>query len=187
MPSHHPHTAPAKPTPRQQRYLRQLARQTGTSFTPPATKAQASREIERLEGLPRHPRDDRIREQRAVQADLQAGAARRDPELPIKTPAERMRPAAGPTTAAGERRELARYQLPDGTRAIVAQRINGRVAISDVPLTGDGRVYLIERHVPSQAELHGLVTAYVEHSKQAGCPAVVAQRRQLDELIAALA
>jgi hypothetical protein len=74
MPSHHPHTAPDKPTPPQQRYLRQLAEQTGTSFTPPATKAQATREIKRLEGLQRSPRADRIRDQRAVQADLQAGA-----------------------------------------------------------------------------------------------------------------
>jgi hypothetical protein len=91
-------------------------------------------------------------------------------------------------TAAGDRRELARYQLPEGPRAIVAQRIDGRVAISDVPLTNDaGRVYLIERHVSSQAELAGLVAAYVEHSQQAGCPAVIAQRRQLDELIDAVA
>jgi hypothetical protein len=74
MPSHHPHTAPDRPTPRQQRHLRQLAEQTGTSFTPPATKAQASREIKRLEGLQRSPRADRIRDQRAVQGDLQAGA-----------------------------------------------------------------------------------------------------------------
>ena len=74
MPNHHPHTAPDRPTPKQQRYLRQLAEQTGTSFTPPATKAQASREIKRLEGRARDPRADRIRDQRAVQADLQAGA-----------------------------------------------------------------------------------------------------------------
>ena len=74
MPSHHPHTAPNKPTPRQQRYLRQLAEQTGTSFAPPATKAQASREIKRLEGLMRDPRSERIRDQRAVQADLQTRA-----------------------------------------------------------------------------------------------------------------
>jgi hypothetical protein len=74
MPSHHPTPRPDKPTPRQQRYLRQLAEQTGTSFTPPATKAQASREITRLEGLQRDPRADRIRDQRAVQVDLQAGA-----------------------------------------------------------------------------------------------------------------
>jgi hypothetical protein len=49
------------------------------------------------------------------------------------------------------------------------------------------RVYLIERHVHSQAELAGLVQAYVEHSQQAGCPAVVAQRRRLDELVDAVA
>jgi hypothetical protein len=86
-------------------------------------------------------------------------------------------------TAAGKRRELARYQLPAGTRAVVAQRIDGRVAISDVPVDHADRVYLIERHVHSQAELAGLVRAYIEQSQQAGCPAVVAQRRQLDELV----
>jgi hypothetical protein len=73
MPNHHPHTAPDKPTPKQQRYLRRLAEQTGTSFTPPATKAQASREIKRLEGRARNPGADCSRDQRAVQADLQAG------------------------------------------------------------------------------------------------------------------
>jgi hypothetical protein len=46
---------------------------------------------------------------------------------------------------------------------------------------------LIERHVSSQAGLAGLVAAYVEHSQRAGCPAVVAQRRQLDELVDAVA
>ena len=51
-----------------------LAEQTATSFTPPATRTQASREIKRLERLQRSSRSDRIRDQRAVQADLQAGA-----------------------------------------------------------------------------------------------------------------
>jgi hypothetical protein len=37
-----------KPTTRQVRYLRQLAELTGTSFTPPATRRQARREIDRL-------------------------------------------------------------------------------------------------------------------------------------------
>ena len=90
-------------------------------------------------------------------------------------------------TAAGRQRELARYQLAEGTRAVVAQRIDGRVAISDVPVDHADRVYLIERHVHSQAELAGLVAAYVEHSQQAGCPAVVAKRRQLAELVDAVA
>ena len=47
-------------------------------------------------------------------------------------------------------------------------------------------MHLIERHVASQAELDGLVTAYVEHSEQAGCPAVIAQRQQLDRLLEAV-
>jgi hypothetical protein len=86
-------------------------------------------------------------------------------------------------TAAGKPRELARYQLPEGTRAVVAQRIDGRVALIDIPVDHADRVYLIERHVGSQTELTGLAQAYIEHSQQAGCPAVVAQRRRLDELV----
>jgi hypothetical protein len=73
MPDHHPDAAPDRPTPRQQRYLRQLAQRTGTSFTPPATKAQASREIARLERRTRDTSADRVRDQRAVQDYLQAG------------------------------------------------------------------------------------------------------------------
>jgi len=38
-------------------------------------------------------------------------------------------------TAAGKQRELAHYQLPEGTRAVVAQRIDGRVAIATSPST----------------------------------------------------
>ena len=87
-------------------------------------------------------------------------------------------------TAAGERRELARYELPEGTRAIVAQRVDGRVALSDIPQDFAGRVYLIERHVTSQPEVNGLVAAYVAHSVEAGCPAAVALRRHLDALVA---
>ena len=87
-------------------------------------------------------------------------------------------------TAAGERRELARYVLPEGTRAIVAQRVEGRVAVSDIPQDFAGRVYLIERQVTSQAELSGLVAAYVAHSVEAGCAAAVALRRHLDALVA---
>jgi hypothetical protein len=34
-------------------------------------------------------------------------------------------------SAAGKPRELARYQLPEGTRAVVAQRVDRRVARSD--------------------------------------------------------
>jgi hypothetical protein len=62
-----------KPKPAQLRYLRILADRTGTSFTPPATRAEASREIDRLKGLTADSRADIARERRQVAADVQAG------------------------------------------------------------------------------------------------------------------
>ena len=74
MPDPHLQPAPTAPTPRQQRYLRQLAEQTGTSFTPPKTKAEASREIDSLKRRGRDRRTDQARDRQAVQADVQNGA-----------------------------------------------------------------------------------------------------------------
>jgi hypothetical protein len=86
------------------------------------------------------------------------------------------------TRAAGRRVEQARYRTRDGQRGLYAQRIHGRVALFDVPIDHDARVLLIERHVESLAELEGIVAAYVEHSTQAGMPALLASRRLLDTL-----
>lgn len=59
-----------KPTAKQLAYLRTLAQQTATTFTYPASAAQASAEIRRLKTLaPSTPADAR-REQREVQDDL---------------------------------------------------------------------------------------------------------------------
>jgi hypothetical protein len=44
-------TDTSPPTARQLAYLRQLARKTGTSFTNPKTRVQASREITRLKAI----------------------------------------------------------------------------------------------------------------------------------------
>lgn len=54
------------PTPRQLRYLRQLADQTGTTFTSPKTKREASDEIDRLKQLTRSPRHERQADRKAV-------------------------------------------------------------------------------------------------------------------------
>jgi hypothetical protein len=56
----------SKPTGAQLRYLRQLADQTGTTFTPPATRRQASAEIARLKRRPRSARFERRDDRRAV-------------------------------------------------------------------------------------------------------------------------
>jgi hypothetical protein len=47
----------SRPTTRQLRYLKLLTQMTATTFAYPQTKAQASREIERLQQLPRAGRE----------------------------------------------------------------------------------------------------------------------------------
>ncbi|HVY77345.1 MAG TPA: hypothetical protein VG898_02450 [Solirubrobacterales bacterium] len=66
-----PHSKP--PTPKQLRYLRDLAVSRGQSFAYPQTSAEASREIERLKKAKRTPAADRRRERRAVQRDMAEG------------------------------------------------------------------------------------------------------------------
>ena len=58
------------PTQKQQAYIRTLALQRGVSFTPPTSKAEASRLINELKRLRPTPAADRVRELRAVQADM---------------------------------------------------------------------------------------------------------------------
>lgn len=64
---------------------------------------------------------------------------------------------------------LAAYCCDEGTRQLVAQRIHGTVAVSDVPLHA-GRVYLVERDIPSQAELEALAADYTGLAAQLGRP-----------------
>ncbi len=86
------------------------------------------------------------------------------------------------STQAGRRVELRRYRITSGERALVAQRIDGRVAVVDLLVDHADRVYLVERHVSSQAELSGICAAYAEHSEHADRPAIAAQRDLLDSL-----
>lgn len=58
-----------RPTDRQLRYLRTLALKTGTTFTAPTTKSQASREIERLKRLQPVSRTEKRVEQASLHTD----------------------------------------------------------------------------------------------------------------------
>lgn len=85
-------------------------------------------------------------------------------------------------TAAGRMIELRRYRIPAGQRAVKAQRIAGRVAVMDVPVDHDDRVYLVERELTSQRELEALASEYAHRSETCGMPAVLAVLRTADEL-----
>ena len=140
-PPHQPPRGADRPTAKQLRYLRALANSRGQTFTYPTTKAQASAEIRRLQAHPR--REPRRAPDRARPPPARRRAARRRDRRRARTRSPATAPTpTGPTpdrggpvmSTAGTRHELARYQLPDGTtRALFAQRINGRVAITDLP------------------------------------------------------
>lgn len=74
----------SEPTARQLRYLRQLAELTGTTFTPPATRRQASHQIERLKQRSRSAGFERREDRRAVSRSLtqdQPASSVRDDEI----------------------------------------------------------------------------------------------------------
>jgi hypothetical protein len=74
----------SKPTQRQLRYLRQLAERSGTSFTPPATRRQASEQIKRLKQRSRSPGFERRQDRQAVSqglAEQQPASSVRDDEI----------------------------------------------------------------------------------------------------------
>ena len=56
---------------KQQRYLRQLAQRTRTTFAPPRTSAQASAEIRRLQRIANAHRGERAADDREVARELQ--------------------------------------------------------------------------------------------------------------------
>ncbi len=64
-----------RPTAKQQAYLRALAQSTGTSFTPPRTKSEASTEIDRLKALDGAPAHERRVDRDAVERAERGGSS----------------------------------------------------------------------------------------------------------------
>ena len=67
----------------------------------------------------------------------------------------------------GERIELARYTVPVGERVLYGQRVNGVVRVTDVPVGGRGRAYLVERELEQDGydALKALVSDYLDQAK----------------------
>ncbi len=150
------------PTSRQLQFVRSLAEQTGTSFTPPKTRAQASSEIGRLLAL---------KESGHVELAIRSSDVEAEQAEPVETelvcatgvqpgevvgfgsaaswrkaaPEQAIPPAAAPQV--GQLTELERYSVSDGERVLYGQRINGSVRITDRPASGAGRAYLVEREL----------------------------------------
>ena len=176
--------APAA-TAKQLRFLRTLAEQTGTSFTPPATTHEASREIKRMQALQssRSPEARRLERQAAQRERHDISATRRGDDAQIREdelaghgstatwsrqvpdqPTPTLHPAPQPGAGTNAMKELGRYETASGVyRALYGQRVHGKVRLYDKPADGDlGRSYLVERHVETRAELEGIVADYLK-------------------------
>jgi hypothetical protein len=72
----------------------------------------------------------------------------------------------------GERVELGRYTTPDQERILYGQRIDGVVRITDVPASGRGRAYLVERELERDGydALKALVADYLDQAARLGQP-----------------
>jgi len=69
--------------------------------------------------------------------------------------------------AVGERVELARYTVRDGTRIVYGQRIGRVVRVTDCPACGSGRSFLVERGL--ERDGYSALTALVDdYTRQAG-------------------
>ncbi len=89
--------------------------------------------------------------------------------------------------ATNDRVELGRYTIRDGERVIYGQRILGVVRLVDVPATGHGRRYVIERELTVMAELEAIVEDYIDQAVRwqvipAAGPCHLAER--LEDLLA---
>ncbi len=166
-------------TPKQLSYLRNLALQTGTTFSPPRTRRHASCEIQRLQGLkasrgtyseaPRHDLDPAEQpyatEQKPGEVSGYGSSARRgDPAPPRSAPA--------PRRAEGEPFELGRYETRAGEkRALYGIRIEGSPRIIDAAAEGRGRIYTVEEDQCEKGgygEVKGLVATYIAEAERLG-------------------
>jgi hypothetical protein len=173
-------TTVVMPTARQMSYLRSLALKTGTSFTNPQTRGEASREIDRLRGMKDTRRDAALERDEGEGERFAYATGVLDEEVSgygstatwrVSAP---VRPAAPPAreNSVGERTELARYEISSGERVLYGQRINGTVRVTDRPAGGQGRSYLVERELEKDgySALKALIADYI------------AQARELDEV-----
>ena len=167
------------PTDRQLRYLRLLAAKSASTFAYPATRREASVEIDRLRRIERDAPMPFSEEHHTDEVDLSYATAVHESEVSGfgASTTWRAGPWRAPLTGApsiGARgpAELARYAVSAGERIIVGTRTGTALTVTDRPACGDGKSYLVERFADEDrdASVHALVADYL------------AQARELDEV-----
>lgn len=164
-------TRASTPTPKQLSYLRVLAARTGTTFSPPRTRRDASREISRLKRVlasagsyQELPDRDREAETGYATAPARGEVYGRGAEASWRKPA--------PHSSGREvtRRALvASYEVAGTARTVYAERqFRGPLRLVDRPAGGKGRAYLIDRHLwhDGAGAIRALVEDYLRSAQR---------------------
>ena len=159
-------------------YLKDLASQTGTTFTFPRSRYQAGREIERLKALKTgHGCYLEVARQELDPAELPYATEQKPGEIiGYGATARRADPApqcSAPTSRrTDEPFELGRYVTRSGEqRALYGIRVNGKPRIIDAAAEQAGRIYTVEDDLHEQGgygEVKALVADYLAQAQQLG-------------------
>ncbi len=158
------------PTQRQLRYLRVLAAKTATSFTYPHSRAEASREIERLRKLEFQPHTPCLQGDVAEAEGLLYATAVHASEVSGWGSSASWRAGSRtsewpelPRVPPDEPSELARYKVTGAERVLRGQRVGGALRVTDDPAAPGGRSYLVECEVELDADgvLEALIADYL--------------------------
>jgi hypothetical protein len=181
------------PKPAQLRYLKNLAEQTGTTFTTPRTRRQASVEIDRLKDLKARrgvnreirrdpePREQPYATEQQAEETVGYGSTARRRQQTLEELA-RAQPAARQALRSNgeEPFELGRYKTEAGEkRGLYGIRIGGQAQIIDAAAEGRGRTYTVQQDVrEGYEEVKGIVAAYIEQAAElGGIPMAASTRR----------
>lgn len=170
-------------------YLKDLASQTGTTFTFPRSGYQAGREIARLKALKaRRGRYLETPRQELDPAELPYATEQKPGEtIGYGATARRADPAPRCSAPAPRRTdepfELGRYETRSGEqRALYGIRVDGKPRIIDAAAEGTGRIYTVEQDLRDKGgygEVKALVADYLEQASELGrIPMAPAPRRR---------
>lgn len=158
------------PTDRQLRYLRSLASRTATTFISPSTRRAASDEIERLITLSRNEESRPAERDRSEEETFEYATAVHPDEVTGfgSTATWRSQPPASRPTQDARPVRLLTYRVQAADRALLAERQDGRVHVTDVPAEGEGERYEVEQLDSSEGigPLRALVEDYQTRARE---------------------
>ena len=169
-------TTVVMPTARQMSYLRSLALKTGTSFTYPRTRGEASREINRLRGLKDTRRDAALERDEGERERFAYATGVQDEEVSGYGSTATWRTSAPPRSAAAPRERTAwgsapsshAMRSPAGSGCSTGSGSTGRSGSPTGPPAGRGRSYLVERELEKDgySALKALIADYIAQARE---------------------